>query len=155
MQFCHGDFVHIYLNLKRQTKTIFQDLLLPWMFLQSGLFVIFRKCSKNGSTPKFVSADPKNTGDSFPDVLHPYQDRCCRTISNSITNFFHQILKAEIFSDQICCIIIICFQMIVSFASFAPPVERLPQDISWCTLVYTPNFPLSARSASWSDMSRS
>ena len=35
-------------------------------FLASGEVVIFRKCFRNVSTPKFVSAEPKNTGESCP-----------------------------------------------------------------------------------------
>ena len=35
-------------------------------FLGSGDVVILRKCFKNVSTPKFVRADPKNTGESSP-----------------------------------------------------------------------------------------
>ena len=35
-------------------------------FLGSGEEVIFKKCLKKISTPKFVSADPKNTGDNCP-----------------------------------------------------------------------------------------
>ena len=36
------------------------------VFRGSGEVVIFKKCSRNVSTPKFVRADPKNTGESFP-----------------------------------------------------------------------------------------
>ena len=35
-------------------------------FLGVGEVVISRKFSKNGSTPKFVRAEPKNTGESSP-----------------------------------------------------------------------------------------
>ena len=35
-------------------------------FLGSGDVVISKKCSKNGSTPKLVNADPKNTGVNSP-----------------------------------------------------------------------------------------
>ena len=34
--------------------------------LGSGDVVIFKKCSRNVSTPKFVSAEPKNTGEISP-----------------------------------------------------------------------------------------
>ena len=34
--------------------------------LGSGEVVIFKKCCKNVSTPKFVNAEPKNTGESSP-----------------------------------------------------------------------------------------
>ena len=34
--------------------------------LESGVVVIFKKCCKKNSTPKFVSAEPKNTGVSSP-----------------------------------------------------------------------------------------
>ena len=37
-------------------------------FLGSGEVVISKKCSRNGSTPKFVKADPKNTGVNSPDL---------------------------------------------------------------------------------------
>ena len=36
------------------------------VFLGSGGVVIFKKCSKKVSTPKFVRAEPKNTGESCP-----------------------------------------------------------------------------------------
>ena len=46
----------------------------PWLngsitpiseFLGRGELVIFRKCFKNVSTPKFVRADPKKTGENY------------------------------------------------------------------------------------------
>ena len=36
--------------------------------LAIGEVVSCKNCSKNGSTPKFVSAEPKNTGVSFPSL---------------------------------------------------------------------------------------
>ena len=61
--------VHIRLNLedKRGEISVRTDRSCRYVVLRgSGEVVIFRKCSRNVSTPKFVSAEPKNTGDNFP-----------------------------------------------------------------------------------------
>ena len=39
--------------------------LLSFVFLDNGWVVIVRKCCKKVSTPKLVSAEPKNTGDNL------------------------------------------------------------------------------------------
>ena len=38
----------------------------PSAVLGVGGVVIFKKCFKNGSIPKFVRAEPKHTGDNLP-----------------------------------------------------------------------------------------
>ena len=56
------------LNTKAEKSFSTGSISSPSLFLGSGVVVILRKCFKKISTPKFVSADPKNTGVSFPSL---------------------------------------------------------------------------------------
>ena len=48
-------------------KSSSNGLIIPSLeFLASGGGVVLRKFSRNGSTPKFVRAEPKNTGERTP-----------------------------------------------------------------------------------------
>lgn len=69
--------VHVRLNLEDERRKIGAERvnLAAVCHTRRGLGVMRRNSSKNGSTPKFVSAEPKNTGESSP--------RCTSAISNS------------------------------------------------------------------------
>ena len=54
------------LNTKAEKSGLNGSIMPSVVLLGSGEVVIFKKCSRNVSTPKFVRADPKNTGESFP-----------------------------------------------------------------------------------------
>ena len=58
-------------------------------FLGSGEVVIFRKCFRKVSTPKFVSAEPKNTGESSPLLTSSMIKLCRRTIQQ--LDLIHQL----------------------------------------------------------------
>ena len=59
--------------------------------LARGGVVILRKLLRNGSTPKLVSADPKNTGESLP------------FLTRSISNSSPPPSRSSISSDNISC----------------------------------------------------
>ena len=55
-------------------------------FLGSGEYVIFKKCCKNVSTPKFVNAEPKNTGDNSPFETRSISNSALAPSSSSISS---------------------------------------------------------------------
>ena len=71
------------------------------VFLGSGAVVIERKCFKKVSTPKLVSAEPKNTGDSSPALTSSWSNSSLAPSKSSMSSISFSRLACPIRSSAL------------------------------------------------------
>ena len=82
------------LNTKAENGSVIGSISPIDEFLGSGEVVSFKKSFKNGSTPKFVRADPKNTGVNSP-FLTFSKSNSSPAISNSSTSSINLLCRSS------------------------------------------------------------